>query len=90
MLLSILIALTLCEIVLIKKQKDQIYTGYLLCQVTMPTWSLCAQYCSTVNECKSINFIPLNKTCQINDAFIGYIKKVLKIFSKIIDKHDIK
>ncbi|VDI73275.1 ficolin [Mytilus galloprovincialis] len=31
-------------------------------------WSLCAQFCSRVEICKSINFIEWNKTCQINDA----------------------
>ncbi|CAG2235286.1 unnamed protein product [Mytilus edulis] len=31
-------------------------------------WSLCAQSCSRVEICKSINFIEWNKTCQINDA----------------------
>ncbi|CAC5403367.1 unnamed protein product [Mytilus coruscus] len=31
-------------------------------------WSLCAQFCSRVQVCKSINFIAWNKTCQINDA----------------------
>ncbi|XP_063436790.1 fucolectin-4-like [Mytilus trossulus] len=34
----------------------------------MPMWSLCAQLCSRIKVCKSINFIALNNTCQINDA----------------------
>ncbi|VDI24210.1 ficolin [Mytilus galloprovincialis] len=33
----------------------------------MPMWSICAQYCSRVKVCKSINFIASTKTCQIND-----------------------
>ncbi|CAG2187766.1 unnamed protein product [Mytilus edulis] len=33
----------------------------------MPMWSICAQYCSRVKVCQSINFIAWNKTCQIND-----------------------
>ncbi|CAC5368642.1 Fibrinogen-like protein A,Ryncolin-4,Angiopoietin-related protein 7,Angiopoietin-related protein 1,Ficolin-3,Ficolin-1-B,Ficolin-2,Ryncolin-1,Tenascin-R,Fibrinogen-like protein 1,Angiopoietin-1,Tenascin-X,Fibrinogen C domain-containing protein 1-A,Tenascin-N,Ryncolin-3,Tenascin,Fibroleukin,Fibrinogen C domain-containing protein 1,Techylectin-like protein,Ryncolin-2,Techylectin-5B,Microfibril-associated glycoprotein 4,Fibrinogen alpha chain,Ficolin-1-A,Fibrinogen gamma-B chain,Ficolin-1,Fibrinogen C domain- len=33
----------------------------------MPMWSICAQYCSRIKVCKSINFIAANKTCQIND-----------------------
>lgn len=70
-LLFILIAWTLCEIAVIKKQKDKIYTGHVLFQVSMPTWSVCAQYCSRVKVCKSINFISLNKTCQINEAEPG-------------------
>ncbi|OPL33813.1 hypothetical protein AM593_06408, partial [Mytilus galloprovincialis] len=37
----------------------------------MPMWSICAQYCSRVKICKSINFIAANKTCQINDAEPG-------------------
>ncbi|CAC5371665.1 unnamed protein product [Mytilus coruscus] len=34
----------------------------------MPMWSLCAQLCSRIKICKSINFIAWNNTCQINDA----------------------
>ncbi|VDI71289.1 Hypothetical predicted protein [Mytilus galloprovincialis] len=34
-------------------------------------WSLCAQFCSRVKVCKSINFIARTKTCQINDAEPG-------------------
>ncbi|VDI02345.1 Hypothetical predicted protein [Mytilus galloprovincialis] len=37
----------------------------------MPMWSLCAQFCSRVKMCKSINFIASNKTCQINYAEPG-------------------
>ncbi|CAG2218921.1 Angiopoietin-related protein 1,Fibrinogen gamma-B chain,Ficolin-1-A,Angiopoietin-1,Fibrinogen C domain-containing protein 1,Ryncolin-1,Tenascin-N,Angiopoietin-related protein 7,Angiopoietin-related protein 6,Ficolin-3,Fibrinogen C domain-containing protein 1-B,Fibroleukin,Fibrinogen-like protein 1,Ficolin-1,Ficolin-1-B,Angiopoietin-4,Tenascin-R,Ryncolin-2,Techylectin-5B,Fibrinogen C domain-containing protein 1-A,Microfibril-associated glycoprotein 4,Fibrinogen-like protein A,Ryncolin-3,Fibrinogen gamma cha len=37
----------------------------------MPMWSICAQYCSIVKICKSINFISWNNTCQINDADPG-------------------
>lgn len=37
-------------------------------EVSMPMWSLCAQFCSRVRACKSINFIAWNKTCQLNDA----------------------
>ncbi|CAC5403533.1 Fibrinogen-like protein A,Ryncolin-4,Angiopoietin-related protein 7,Ficolin-3,Ficolin-1-B,Techylectin-5A,Ficolin-2,Ryncolin-1,Tenascin-R,Fibrinogen-like protein 1,Angiopoietin-1,Tenascin-X,Fibrinogen C domain-containing protein 1-A,Tenascin-N,Ryncolin-3,Tenascin,Fibroleukin,Fibrinogen C domain-containing protein 1,Techylectin-like protein,Ryncolin-2,Techylectin-5B,Angiopoietin-2,Microfibril-associated glycoprotein 4,Fibrinogen alpha chain,Ficolin-1-A,Ficolin-1,Fibrinogen C domain-containing protein 1-B,Ang len=40
----------------------------------MPMWSLCAQFCSRVEVCKSINFIAWNKTCQINDAEPGESK----------------
>ncbi|XP_063436555.1 microfibril-associated glycoprotein 4-like [Mytilus trossulus] len=40
----------------------------------MPMWSLCAQFCSRVQLCKSINFIEWNKTCQINDAEPGESK----------------
>ncbi|CAG2239171.1 unnamed protein product [Mytilus edulis] len=31
-------------------------------------WSLCAQLCSRIKVCKSINLISWNNTCQINDA----------------------
>ncbi|CAG2187730.1 unnamed protein product [Mytilus edulis] len=31
-------------------------------------WSLCAQLCSRIKICKSINFIARSYTCQINDA----------------------
>ncbi|XP_052065378.1 uncharacterized protein LOC127705171 [Mytilus californianus] len=62
---------TLCEIVVIRKQNDKIYTGHMLFELSMPMWSLCAQYCSRVQLCKSINFITSNKTCQINDAEPG-------------------
>ncbi|CAC5359331.1 Fibrinogen C domain-containing protein 1-A,Ryncolin-1,Tenascin,Fibrinogen C domain-containing protein 1-B,Fibrinogen C domain-containing protein 1 [Mytilus coruscus] len=34
----------------------------------MPMWSLCAQLCTRIQVCKSINFIAWNNTCQINDA----------------------
>ncbi|CAC5383138.1 Fibrinogen-like protein A,Ryncolin-4,Angiopoietin-related protein 7,Angiopoietin-related protein 1,Ficolin-3,Ficolin-1-B,Techylectin-5A,Ficolin-2,Ryncolin-1,Tenascin-R,Fibrinogen-like protein 1,Angiopoietin-1,Tenascin-X,Fibrinogen C domain-containing protein 1-A,Tenascin-N,Ryncolin-3,Tenascin,Fibroleukin,Fibrinogen C domain-containing protein 1,Ryncolin-2,Angiopoietin-related protein 6,Techylectin-5B,Angiopoietin-related protein 2,Angiopoietin-2,Microfibril-associated glycoprotein 4,Fibrinogen alpha chain len=37
-------------------------------------WSLCAQFCSRVEICKSINFIAWNKTCQIYDADPGKSK----------------
>ncbi|XP_071139050.1 uncharacterized protein [Mytilus edulis] len=58
----------LSEIVVIKKQKDTIYSGHMLFEVSIPMWSLCAQFCSRVQVCKSINFIAWNKTCQINDC----------------------
>ncbi|CAC5400102.1 Ryncolin-4,Angiopoietin-related protein 7,Angiopoietin-related protein 1,Ficolin-3,Ficolin-1-B,Techylectin-5A,Ficolin-2,Ryncolin-1,Tenascin-R,Fibrinogen-like protein 1,Angiopoietin-1,Fibrinogen C domain-containing protein 1-A,Ryncolin-3,Tenascin,Fibroleukin,Fibrinogen C domain-containing protein 1,Techylectin-like protein,Ryncolin-2,Techylectin-5B,Angiopoietin-related protein 2,Angiopoietin-2,Microfibril-associated glycoprotein 4,Ficolin-1-A,Ficolin-1,Fibrinogen C domain-containing protein 1-B,Angiopoietin len=66
-LLVIISVSALCEIVVIKKQKDRIYTGHVLFEVLMPMWSICAQYCSSVKVCQSINFIARNKTCQIND-----------------------
>ncbi|XP_052084050.1 uncharacterized protein LOC127721336 [Mytilus californianus] len=69
--LVFLFAWTLCEIIVIKKQKDKIYTGHMLFELSMPMWSLCAQFCSRVQLCKSINFIISNKTCQINDAEPG-------------------
>lgn len=56
----------LCEIVVIKKQTDKIYQNHVLFEISMPMWSICAQYCSRVQACTSINFIALNKTCQIN------------------------
>ncbi|CAC5391462.1 unnamed protein product [Mytilus coruscus] len=34
----------------------------------MPMWLLCAQLCSRIQICKSINFIARTYTCQINDA----------------------
>ncbi|CAC5419012.1 Vitelline membrane outer layer protein 1,Vitelline membrane outer layer protein 1 homolog [Mytilus coruscus] len=37
----------------------------------MPMWSLCAQFCSRVQVCKSINFIAKSKTCQLNGAEPG-------------------
>ncbi|VDI41611.1 Hypothetical predicted protein [Mytilus galloprovincialis] len=37
-------------------------------EVSFPMWSVCAQLCSRMQICKSINFIALNKTCQINYA----------------------
>ncbi|XP_052074354.1 microfibril-associated glycoprotein 4-like [Mytilus californianus] len=73
-LLAFLFAWTLCEIVVIKKQKDTIYSGHVLFTVAIPMWSLCAQFCSRVQLCKSINFISWNKTCQINDAEPGESK----------------
>ncbi|XP_063438778.1 fibrinogen-like protein A [Mytilus trossulus] len=69
-----LFAWTICEIVVIQKQKDEIYSGHVLFEVSMPMWSLCAQFCSRVEVCKSINFIAWNKTCQINDAEPGESK----------------
>ncbi|CAG2209112.1 FCN [Mytilus edulis] len=69
--IAFLFVWTLCEIVVIEKQKDQIYSGHVLFEVPMPMWSICAQYCSRVKICKSINFIAANKTCQINDAEPG-------------------
>ncbi|XP_076108144.1 uncharacterized protein LOC143076301 [Mytilus galloprovincialis] len=62
----VLFAWILCEIVVIKKQTDKIYQNHVLFEISMPMWSICAQYCSRVQACKSINFIALNKTCQIN------------------------
>ncbi|CAC5391463.1 unnamed protein product [Mytilus coruscus] len=44
------------------------YSGHMLFEVAIPMWSLCAQFCSRVQVCKSINFIAWNKTCQINDC----------------------
>ncbi|VDI57465.1 Hypothetical predicted protein [Mytilus galloprovincialis] len=35
-------------------------------EVSLPMWSLCAQLCSRMKICKSINFIAWNETCQIN------------------------
>ncbi|XP_063438721.1 microfibril-associated glycoprotein 4-like [Mytilus trossulus] len=67
-LIVFLFVWTICEIVVIKKQKDKIYSGHVLFEVPMPMWSICAQYCSRVKVCKSINFIAANKTCQINAA----------------------
>ncbi|CAC5368645.1 Fibrinogen-like protein A,Ryncolin-4,Angiopoietin-related protein 7,Angiopoietin-related protein 1,Ficolin-3,Ficolin-1-B,Ficolin-2,Ryncolin-1,Tenascin-R,Fibrinogen-like protein 1,Angiopoietin-1,Tenascin-X,Fibrinogen C domain-containing protein 1-A,Tenascin-N,Ryncolin-3,Tenascin,Fibroleukin,Fibrinogen C domain-containing protein 1,Fibrinogen gamma chain,Techylectin-like protein,Ryncolin-2,Techylectin-5B,Angiopoietin-related protein 2,Angiopoietin-2,Microfibril-associated glycoprotein 4,Fibrinogen alpha chai len=69
-----LFAWALCDIVVIKKQKDKIYSGHVLFEVSMPMWSLCAQFCSRVQLCKSINFIAWNKTCQVNDADPGESK----------------
>ncbi|CAG2196649.1 unnamed protein product [Mytilus edulis] len=37
----------------------------------MPMWSVCAQFCSRLQLCKSINFITSNKSCQIFDAEPG-------------------
>ncbi|CAG2252142.1 unnamed protein product [Mytilus edulis] len=37
-------------------------------EVSLPMWSVCAQLCSRMQICKSINFIALNKTCQVNYA----------------------
>ncbi|XP_052080074.1 uncharacterized protein LOC127718147 isoform X8 [Mytilus californianus] len=59
---------TLCEIVVIEKQKDRIFRSHVLFEVSMPMWSLCAQFCSRVPVCKSINFIARSKTCQVNAA----------------------
>ncbi|XP_071139921.1 uncharacterized protein [Mytilus edulis] len=73
-LLAFLVTWTLCEIVVITKQKDTIYSGHVLFTLYMPMWSLCAQFCSRVQVCKSINFIASNKTCQINDAEPGESK----------------
>ena len=70
-LLVFLFAWTLCEIVVIKKQKDKIYNGHMLFEQTMPMWSVCAQFCSRLQLCKSINFITSNKSCQIFDAEPG-------------------
>ncbi|XP_076081340.1 microfibril-associated glycoprotein 4-like [Mytilus galloprovincialis] len=72
--IAFLFVWTLCEIVVIEKQKDQIFIGHVLFEVPMPMWSICAQYCSRVKICKSINFIAANKTCQINDAEPGESK----------------
>ncbi|CAC5359342.1 Fibrinogen-like protein A,Ryncolin-4,Angiopoietin-related protein 7,Angiopoietin-related protein 1,Ficolin-3,Ficolin-1-B,Techylectin-5A,Ficolin-2,Ryncolin-1,Tenascin-R,Fibrinogen-like protein 1,Angiopoietin-1,Tenascin-X,Fibrinogen C domain-containing protein 1-A,Tenascin-N,Ryncolin-3,Tenascin,Fibroleukin,Fibrinogen C domain-containing protein 1,Fibrinogen gamma chain,Techylectin-like protein,Ryncolin-2,Techylectin-5B,Angiopoietin-related protein 2,Angiopoietin-2,Microfibril-associated glycoprotein 4,Fibrin len=70
-LLVFLFAGAICEIVVIKKQKDVIYSDHVLFTVSMPMWLLCAQFCSRVEVCKSINFIERNKTCQLNDAEPG-------------------
>ena len=67
-LLVFLFAWILCEIVIIKKQKDKLYTGHILFEQAMTMWSACAQFCSRVKVCKSINFISSNKSCQIFDA----------------------
>ncbi|CAC5423528.1 unnamed protein product [Mytilus coruscus] len=37
-------------------------------EVSLPMWSLCAQLCSRIKICKSINFITWTNTCQINYA----------------------
>ncbi|CAC5383000.1 HMCN [Mytilus coruscus] len=53
----------------IEKQKDVIYTGHVAFEIfALPMWSLCAQLCTRLKICKSINFITLNETCQINVA----------------------
>ncbi|CAC5359343.1 Ryncolin-4,Fibrinogen C domain-containing protein 1-A,Techylectin-5B,Microfibril-associated glycoprotein 4,Ficolin-2,Ficolin-1,Fibrinogen C domain-containing protein 1-B,Fibrinogen C domain-containing protein 1 [Mytilus coruscus] len=70
-LLVFLFAGAICEIVVIKNQQDVIYNGHVLFMVSMLMWSLCAQLCSRVEVCKSINFLAWNKTCQINDAEPG-------------------
>ncbi|VDI60366.1 Hypothetical predicted protein [Mytilus galloprovincialis] len=57
------------EFMVIEKQKDVIYTGHVAFEIfTIPMWSLCAQLCTRLTICKSLNFISLNKTCQINIA----------------------
>ncbi|CAC5392603.1 unnamed protein product [Mytilus coruscus] len=66
--LVLLFAWTLCEIVIIIKQNDKIYGGHVLFEVSMPMWSLCAQFSSRVQACKFINFIALNKTYKLNDV----------------------
>ncbi|XP_052080077.1 uncharacterized protein LOC127718147 isoform X11 [Mytilus californianus] len=66
--LVVLFVGTLCEIVVIEKQNDRIFRSHVLFEVSLPMWSLCAQFCSRVPVCKSINFIARNKTCQVNDA----------------------
>lgn len=76
---------TLCEIIVIKKQKDKIYNCHVIMEVSFPMWSVCAQLCSRMQICKSINFIALNKTCQVNYAepdgtMEGLIKSVGNIF----------
>ncbi|CAC5404355.1 Fibrinogen-like protein A,Ryncolin-4,Angiopoietin-related protein 1,Ficolin-3,Ficolin-1-B,Ficolin-2,Ryncolin-1,Tenascin-R,Fibrinogen-like protein 1,Angiopoietin-1,Tenascin-N,Ryncolin-3,Tenascin,Fibroleukin,Fibrinogen C domain-containing protein 1,Ryncolin-2,Angiopoietin-related protein 2,Microfibril-associated glycoprotein 4,Fibrinogen alpha chain,Ficolin-1-A,Ficolin-1,Angiopoietin-4 [Mytilus coruscus] len=58
-----------CEFMVIEKQKDVIYTGHVAFEIfSIPMWSHCAQLCTRLQICKSINFISLNKTCQINVA----------------------
>ncbi|CAC5423554.1 Fibrinogen-like protein A,Ryncolin-4,Angiopoietin-related protein 1,Ficolin-3,Ficolin-1-B,Techylectin-5A,Ficolin-2,Ryncolin-1,Tenascin-R,Fibrinogen-like protein 1,Angiopoietin-related protein 4,Angiopoietin-1,Tenascin-X,Fibrinogen C domain-containing protein 1-A,Tenascin-N,Ryncolin-3,Tenascin,Fibroleukin,Fibrinogen C domain-containing protein 1,Ryncolin-2,Techylectin-5B,Angiopoietin-related protein 2,Microfibril-associated glycoprotein 4,Fibrinogen alpha chain,Ficolin-1-A,Ficolin-1,Fibrinogen C domain-cont len=53
----------------IEKQKDVIYTGHVAFEIfTIPMWSLCAQLCTRLSICKSVNFITLTKSCQINIA----------------------
>lgn len=64
----LLLVWSLGEIVVIRKQKDKMFSCHVLFEVSMPMLSLCAQFCSRMKVCKSINFIAWNKTCQINDA----------------------
>ena len=68
LLIAILFVNSLCELAVIKKQKDKILPGNVFMETSSPSWSLCAELCSRLAVCQSINFIARNKTCQVNDA----------------------
>ena len=57
------------DIVVLRQTPHKIYIGNVVFETqAVSMWSLCAQLCSRMKICRSINFIQHNKTCQINNA----------------------
>ncbi|CAC5392606.1 unnamed protein product [Mytilus coruscus] len=66
-LLCLLLVRTLCENGIVKIHRDKIFNGHVMFEASMPTWLPCAELCSRIQACKSINFIAWNKNCQMNN-----------------------
>ena len=67
LLLQILFIESLCEQVVIKRQKDKTYPGNVFMETSLPSWYVCAELCARLPVCQSVNFIADTGTCQIND-----------------------